>query len=108
MAKKLRPAPRSLAQAIDELGVARARRQELDARERELCDEVRALAAAAGLTESRGVAFKMTLVSSTRSVLDGDAVKHEMGAGWWHDHCRTVASVSVRTSPLASVLAAAA
>lgn len=47
-----------------------------------------------------GEKFSATITKSARTSLNTDAVKEEMGAGWWKDRCVTKTIETIRTDEL--------
>ena len=95
--------PRPVGELIDELGAVRAQQAALKIAEAGLRDAI--LAHRVG--EAEGKIYRFTLISATRSTLDVDRVRREMGEQWYENMCRSTATTSLRVTPRREVLAAA-
>jgi len=50
--------------------------------------------------EVEGDVFLATISDVAQARLDNDAVKDEMGQGWWDDHCKVIEFQQIRTKKL--------
>ena len=85
----------------DQLGSVKAEIADLEAREKNLRDEL----IRRGVAECQGAAFGVNITEGIRWTLNTQAVKSEMGLAWYDAHCRQQSVTTVSVKPLAAVAA---
>lgn len=92
MARKRRPKPNPI---IDEFAKVRLIRREAEKKYHDLRNKIISL----GLSICPGIEHTAILVECTRTSLDTDLLKADMGEDWYYEYCRVTNYYEVKVIP---------